>query len=209
MQENKSIRLWVLRGIAVSLMAASAYIAWYTIASDKPRDFWRDVTNPKRGDLLGISGTFEDQDGQRISLNTFAGKNVIATFVFKDCGMSCPMIMNDLRLFEKDNPGFAETGVFLIFTFEDHRSKAQELRDFLSKYRITGRHWRVLTADGQTIKRLADTFDLQYNKGESGRYIYAHSNVFIVADKSGKVRREFRGIDNNKAKFFDEVRKSL
>lgn len=209
MSKNKPVRLWVLRGIAVSLMAASGYIAWYSMSAGRPRDFWRDATNPKRSNLQKIQGTFTDQDGKNVTLRDFQDKNVIASFVFKDCGMSCPIIMNDLRLFEKDNPDFAKTGVFLIFTFEDHRNNPQDLRDFLKKYRISGEHWRVLTSDAQTIKRLADTFDLQYNKGEDGKYIYAHSNVFIVADRKGVVRREFRGLDNNKAKFFDEVRNSL
>lgn len=206
---NNKKRLWFLRGIAILLMLASGYIAWYTIAKGTPRDFWQDHLNRKRGNLQNIAGTFTDQDGKQVTLKNFADKNIIATFVFKDCNMSCPIIMNDLRLFEKNAPDFARSGNFLIFTFEDHRKNPEELREFLKKYRIEGDHWRVLTADAATIRKLADTFELQYNKGEAGNYIYAHSNVFIVADKNGVVRREFRGIENNKAKFFEEVRKFL
>lgn len=209
MQPTKSARLWILRGIAVSLMAASGYIAWYSMSAGRPRDFWQDKLNPQRANMQQFEGTFTDQDGKTVRLSEFAGRNTIATFVFKDCGMSCPVIMNDLRLFEKDTPDFAKDGLFLVFTFEDHRARPQDLKDFLAKYRISGSHWRVLTSDAQTIKRLADTFSLQYNKGEDGKYVYAHSNVFIVADRKGRVTREFRGIDNNKARFFDDVRKSL
>jgi protein SCO1/2 len=209
MQPAKTTRLWFLRGIAVSLMAATAYIAWYSISSGRPRDFWQDKLNPQRANLLQFDGKFVDQDGKEVKLSDFANRNTISTFVFKDCGMSCPLIMNDLRLFQNDTPEFADNGLFLIFMFEDHRANPQDLKDFLGKYRVAGDHWRVLTTDAATLKRLADLYSLQYNKTVDGKLVYAHSNVFIVADRKGRVTREFRGLENNKARFFDEVKKSL
>lgn len=62
---------------------------------------------------------------------------------------------------------------------------------FLKKYRIAGDHWRVLTSDAKTIRKLADTFELQYNKGEDGNYVYMHTNFYAVADKTGKVSASF------------------
>jgi protein SCO1/2 len=209
MQPTASTRLWILRGIAVALMAASGYIAWYTMSTGRPRDFWQDKLNPQRANLFLFDGTFVDQDGKQVKLSEFTGRNTISTFVFKDCAMSCPLIMNDLRLFQKDAPEFAKDGLFLIFTFEDHRAHPELLKEFLTKYRVTGDHWRVLTTDAATLKRLADTYSIQYNKTIDGKLVYAHSNVFIVANKEGRVTREFRGLENNKARFFDEVKKSL
>lgn len=209
MQPTGTTRLWILRGVAVALMAATAYIAWYSVSAGHPRDFWQDKLNPQRANILQFDGTFLDQDGKQVRLADFAGRNTISTFVFKDCAMSCPLIMNDLRLFQNDTPEFTREGLFLIFTFEDHRARPQDLKDFLGKYRVTGDHWRVLTTDAETLKRLADRYSLQYNKTVDGKLVYAHSNVFIVADKNGRVTREFRGLENNKARFFDEVKKSL
>lgn len=195
--------------MGITFMLASAYIVWYTIGSGKPRDFWKERMNPRRGNLTEIQGEFEDQDGKKVSLKDFQNKQVVATFVFKDCNMSCPFIMSDLKFFDGENPAFKDNGVFLIFTFEDHRGKSKELKDFLSKYRISGEHWRVLTADAKTIRHLADTFQLQYNKGEAGNYVYMHTNFYAVADKTGKVKREFRGIEPNKTKFIGEIRDAL
>ncbi|AFM12751.1 SCO family protein [Turneriella parva] len=209
MQDAKATRLWILRGIAASLMVASAYIAWYSMSADRPRDFWQDKLKPQRANLLQFEGTFIDQEGKQVRLSDFANRNTISTFVFKDCGMSCPLIMNDLRLFHNDTPEFAKDGLFLIFTFEDHRANPEQLKDFLTRYHVTGNQWRVLTSDAETIRRLADTYALQYNKTIDGKLVYAHSNVFIVTDRKGRVTREFRGLDNNKARFFDEVKKSL
>lgn len=209
MQPAKTTRLWILRGIAVSLMAATAYIAWYSMSAGRPRDFWQDKLQPQRANLLQFDGTFVDQNGHQVRLSDFSDHNTISTFVFKDCGMSCPLIMNDLRLFQNDTPEFTKEGLFLVFTFEDHRARPQDLKDFLGKYRVTGDHWRVLTTDAATLKRLADLYSLQYNKTVDGKLVYAHSNVFIVADRKGRVTREFRGLENNKARFFDEVKKSL
>lgn len=206
---GSSTRLWLLRTIGVVFMLASVYIVWYTIGSGKPRDFWKERMNPRRGNLAEIQGEFEDQDGKKVSLKDFGGKQVVATFVFKDCNMSCPFIMSDLRFFDGENPSFKDNGVFLVFTFEDHRGKSDELKSFLKKYRISGNHWRVLTSDAKTIRRLADTFELQYNKGEDGNYVYMHSNFYLVADKTGKVTREFRGMEPNKAKFVAEIREAL
>ncbi|HRP68925.1 MAG TPA: SCO family protein [Turneriella sp.] len=208
MAQSKSIRLWVLRGIALCLMLATGYIAWYTMESGKPRDFWQDKL-ATRANLQKFDGVFEDQNGKQVKLSEFAGKNAIATFVFKNCTMVCPTIMNDLRLFDKDYPDFKAKGNFLVFTFEDHRGHADDLKDFLKKYSVDGNQWHVLTSDAATIKRLADTYDLQYQKEADGKVIYAHSNVFLVADTKGKIRREFRGIENNKARFFDEIKKFL
>lgn len=190
-------------------MLVSVYIAWYTMSAGKPRDFWKEKLNPRRGNITEIPGEFEDQDGKKIALKDFQAKQIVATFVFKDCGMSCPLIMSDLKFFDAENPAFKDNGVFLVFTFEDHRGKSNELRDFLKRYRIDGSHWRVLTADAKTIRRLADTFELQYNKGEDGNYVYMHTNFYLVADKTGKVKREFRGTEPNKAKFVGEIRDAL
>ncbi len=209
LQSTRTTRLWILRAIAVSFIAATFYIAWYSMAAGRPRNFWQDKFNPQRGNLFAFDGVFTDQEGREVRLRDFANYNTISTFVFKDCAMSCPLIMNDLRLFQNDSPEFTKDGLFLIFTFEDHRKRPQDLKDFLRKYRVTGEHWRVLTTDSETLKRLADTYALQYNKTIDGKLVYAHSNVFIVADKKGRVTREFRGLDNSKARFFDEIRKSL
>ena len=209
MTENGSKRLWALRLTGILLMCASVYIAWYTMSADKPRDFWKEKMNPRRSNITEIQGEFEDQDGKKVSLKDFQNKQVIATFVFKDCNMSCPLIMSDLKFFDAENPTFKDNGVFLVFTFEDHRGKGGELKDFLKKYRIAGDHWRVLTSDAKTIRKLADTFELQYNKGEDGNYVYMHTNFYAVADKTGKVKREFRGMEPNKAKFVGEIRDAL
>lgn len=206
MKSAKSLRLWAIRILATSLMAASGYIVWYTISSGQPRNFWSEKLNPGRANIHQFTGTFIDQDGQKVSLQDFADKNIISSFVFKDCGFSCPIIMNDLRSFDRTNKNFSKSGVFVIFTFEDHRKHPEELREFLARYRITGSHFRVLTSDAQTIRNLADTFELQYNKGEEGNYIYAHSNVFIVADKKGSVLREFKGLSSDKEAFFKEIK---
>ena len=209
MMGNTNNRLWVLRLTGILLMCVSVYIAWYTMSSGKPRDFWKEKMNPRRGNIAEIPGEFEDQDGRRISLKEFQNKQVIATFVFKDCNMSCPFIMSDLKFFDAENPAFKENGVFLVFTFEDHRGHSDQLKEFLKKYRIAGNHWRVLTSDAKTIRQLADTFELQYNKGENGNYVYMHTNFYAVADKTGKVKREFRGMEPNKAKFVSEIREAL
>lgn len=206
---SNATRLWILRGVGITFMLASVYIAWYTMGSGKPRDFWKEKLNPRRANITEIPGEFEDQDGKKATLMDFQNKQIVATFVFKDCGMSCPLIMSDLKFFDAENPQFKENGVFLVFTFEDHRGKSNELRDFLKRYRIEGSHWRVLTADAKTIRRLADTFELQYNKGEEGNYVYMHTNFYLVADKTGKVKREFRGTEPNKAKFIGEIRNAL
>ncbi len=209
MMGNTNNRLWVLRLTGILLMCVSVYIAWYTMSSGKPRDFWKEKMNPKRGNITEIQGEFEDQDGRRVSLKEFQNKQVIATFVFKDCNMSCPFIMSDLKFFDAENPAFKENGVFLVFTFEDHRGHSDQLKEFLRKYRVVGNHWRVLTSDAKTIRQLADTFELQYNKGENGNYVYMHTNFYVVADKTGKVKREFRGMEPNKAKFVGEIRAAL
>ena len=209
MRRNSSTRLWLLRLTGILLMCASVYIAWYTMSSGKPRDFWKEKMNPRRANIAEIPGEFEDQDGKKVSLKEFQNKQVIATFVFKDCNMSCPFIMSDLKFFDAENPAYKENGVFLVFTFEDHRGHGDQLKDFLKKYRIAGDHWRVLTSDAKTIRQLADTVELQYNKGEDGNYIYMHTNFYAVADKTGKVKREFRGMEPNKAKFVGEIRDAL
>ncbi len=209
MKTTGNARLWFLRTLSVLLMVVSVYIAWYTVGSGKPRDFWKEKLNPQRGDITAIPGEFEDQQGKQVKLKDFQGKNIVATFVFKDCNISCPLIMTDLKFFDAENPGFKDTGVFLIFTFDDHRGKAAELQAFLNKYRIEGAHWRVLTADARTIRNLADTFELQFKKQQDGKYVYMHTNFYAVADKSGKIRRELRGIENNKSKFVAEIKSAL
>lgn len=36
-----------------------------------------------------------------------------------------------------------------------------------------------------------------------------HTNFYAVADKSGKIKREMRGIENNKSKFVEEIKSAL
>jgi len=200
-------RLWILRILGITFLLTSTYIVYFTLSSGKPRSFWENLGN--KINVYEIPGQFEDQDGKNIALKALSGKNAIVTFVFKDCGMTCPLIMQDLRSFERVTPTWSTEGQFIVIMLEDHRGKSADLREFLKRYQITSDHWRVLTTDAKTLRSVADAFKIEYKKGDKGEYMYLHSNYFAVADKRGKIKQEIRGLERDKAKFADLIQGAL
>lgn len=202
-------RLWGLRSIGLVLFALTGFAVWYTLSGDRPRDFWQASTFGDRPNVFEQPGEWIDQDGRRLSLADYRGKNAVISFVFKDCQMTCPRIMHDLKQVDQRLEENEAEARFLVFLFDDIRNDPAEFKKFTDKYQVEGKHWRILTAAPETLRALAEQFKLVYDEQDRNQFKYIHTNFYAVIGPDGELRQEIRGIPQNQESFLAMVEDAL
>lgn len=195
-------RLWGLRLTGLVLLIATGYIVYYTVSAGRPRSFWQDKF-PNRVNLFSLAGSWTDERGRTVSLQDFAGAASIVSFVYLDCAVTCPRIIQDLKTLDQKLPRKTR---FVLFLFDDRKRSEREVSEFRRRHGIEAENWRVLWAPPPVLRRLADVFELGYEKGKGGRFDYAHTNFYAVVGPDGKVRREIRGLPTSTEEFVSDVR---
>ena len=141
------------------------------------------------------SFTLENQDGEKISLNNFAGKNVVLYFYPKDNTSGCTQ---EACNFRDDFPKFGKMKAVILGVSPD---SVQSHKKFSEKYKLP---FNLLSDEK---KQVLEKYGVWKEKSMYGRkYMGVERSTFII-DKTGKVRRIFRKVkvDNHN----DEVMKAI
>ena len=141
------------------------------------------------------SFTLENQDGEKISLNNFAGKNVVLYFYPKDNTSGCTQ---EACNFRDDFPKFGKMEAVILGVSPD---SVQSHKKFSEKYKLP---FHLLSDEK---KQVLEKYGVWKEKSMYGRkYMGVERSTFII-DKTGKVRRIFRKVkvDNHN----DEVMKAI
>ena len=141
------------------------------------------------------SFTLENQDGEKISLNNFAGKNVVLYFYPKDNTSGCTQ---EACNFRDDFPKFGKMEAVILGVSPD---SVQSHKKFSEKYKLP---FHLLSDEK---KQVLEKYGVWKEKSMYGRkYMGVERSTFII-DKTGKVRRIFRKVkvDNHN----DEVMKTI
>ena len=139
--------------------------------------------------------TLENQDGKKISLKDFAGKNVILYFYPKDNTSGCT---KEACNFRDDFPKFGKMNVVILGVSPD---SVQSHKKFSQKYKLPF----DLLSDEK--KQVLEKYEVWKEKSMYGRkYMGVERSTFVI-DKTGKAVKIFRKVkvDNHN----DEVMKVI
>jgi thioredoxin-dependent peroxiredoxin len=126
--------------------------------------------------------TLENQDGKKISLKDFAGKNVILYFYPKDNTSGCT---KEACNFRDDFPKFGKMNAVILGVSPD---SVQSHKKFSQKYKLPF----DLLSDEK--KQVLEKYGVWKEKSMYGRkYMGVERSTFVI-DKTGKVMKIFRKV---------------
>jgi len=149
------------------------------IASITSEDEYRKVPNFE----------FVNQEGQKITNKTYAGKVYVVEFFFSTCPSICP-IMNRKMLSIQDaffgNSNFGKTSISITPDIDT----PEVLKAYSKDQGITHRNWHLLTgASEEAVYALSNNgFSLYAGKSSGEHGGFEHSGLFALVDKEGYLR---------------------
>lgn len=147
-----------------------------------------------------------DQDSQRVSKQTVAGKVYVADFFFTSCPTICPLMKTQmLRVAEhyRNEPRLA----ILSHTIDPEYDTIPRLREYAEQLGVDNPNWHFLWGKRDTIFALAEQdyyVSAMVDANSPGGY--AHSGGFILVDNQGRVRGVF---DGTQAKPVDSLMQAI
>ena len=155
----------------------------------------------KLGDALPLELPFVDEAGREVTLgDVFGDKPVVLVFVYYECPMLCPMVLN----------GVAKTLGVLAFDVgeefdvvavsidpDETPAMAREVkRKTVQRYgrEETADGWHFLVGPPESVVRLTEAAGFRYAYVEENGE-YAHASGMIVATPDGRLAKYLYGID--------------
>lgn len=133
--------------------------------------------------------TLNDQDGKKVSLNDFKGKNIILYFYPKDNTSGCTL---EACNFRDDFPKFGNMKAVILGVSPD---SVESHKKFAEKYNLP---FRLLSDEKKSV---LNKYGVWKEKSMYGIKYMGVERSTIVIDKVGKIRKIFRKVkvaDHNK-----------
>lgn len=137
--------------------------------------------------------SFIDQDSQRVTHLTLAGKIYVADFFFTSCRTICP-IMKTQMLRVYDSIQKYDDVVIVSHTIDPEHDDVARLHDFAGKLGVKSSKWHFVTGEKDSIYNIAQ---ISYfvtaleDKTEPDGFI--HSGAFLLIDKQRRIRGKYDG----------------
>ena len=136
-----------------------------------------------------------NQNGERISLDTFRGQPFVLTFVFTRCPVPnfCPRMSNnfeELQTAIKSGTGTVATTRLLSITLDPDYDTPKILSDYAAFHHNDSKIWTFATGDGKEIDTLTHAFSV-YLQNEGGTL--SHGLATALVNRNGRIERIWRG----------------
>jgi protein SCO1 len=142
---------------------------------------------PLAGARIGAPFTLTNQDGQRVSWDSFKGKYRLVYFGYTYCPDVCPVdlqkITQAFREFEKQDPARAAKIQPIFITVDPERDTVSVIKNY-----VTAFHPRLVGVTGtpKEIAKVAKDFAVIYGKESQGKdYLVSHSRTPYLFGPNG------------------------
>ncbi|RME35171.1 MAG: SCO family protein [Gammaproteobacteria bacterium] len=135
-----------------------------------------------------------DSDGNPVQLADFRGRPLILSLVYTSCHHVCPMLTTHLKgVVEMARDLFGEEG-FTVATigFDTPVDTPRRMAEFAHARGIDDPGWHFLSADAETIRRLAADTGFLYQPSPRG---FDHLAQITLVDARGVVHQQVYGAD--------------
>ena len=136
-----------------------------------------------------------NQNGKRISLDTFRGQPFVLTFVFTRCPVPnfCPRMSNnfeELQTAIKTSSGTLAKTRLLSVTLDPGYDTSKVLGDYAGFHHADQQIWTFATGDEKEIDALTSAFSV-YRQNEGGTI--SHGLATALINRDGVIERIWRG----------------
>ena len=151
--------------------------------------------------------TLTNQNGERISLDTFHGNSLVLTFVFTRCPVPnfCPRMSNnfgELQETIKSSTGTLANARLLSVTLDPAYDTPKILSDYAAFHHADSKIWSFATGDEKEIDSLTRAFSV-YRQNEGGTI--SHGLATALINKEGKIDKIWRGNAWTPAEIIKEI----
>jgi cytochrome oxidase Cu insertion factor (SCO1/SenC/PrrC family) len=157
-----------------------------------------------------IGGPFEltDQDGTKVTDQTYKGKLMLIYFGFTFCPDACPTALGVMSAALDKLDVAGERVVPMLITVDPERDTPQVLKDYVSNFhpRMVG-----LTGTPEQIAQVTKAYRVFYQKASgatAGDYLMDHTLLIYLMDGEGKYLKHFTP-DATPEQIAEEIRKHL
>jgi protein SCO1 len=158
--------------------------------------------------VLQLQITLTGQDGRPFALASRAGRPQILSFIFTSCQNICPLIVDTLRLNEKQlTPAEQQRLRVLLVSIDPQNDTSAVLKRYAAERRLDLTRWTLARTDEIALRKLSALLGIKYRRIDATDF--SHSAVLILLDGDGRViaRTEKMGaIDPN---FMQALRRTL
>ena len=161
----------------------------------------------KEGDEMPAF-SLTNQNGERVSLDTFRGQPFVLTFVFTRCPVPnfCPRMSNNLEELQaaiKASGGTLATTRLLSITLDPDYDTPKVLNDYAAFHHADSKIWSFATGDEKEIDSLTRAFSV-YRQNEGGTISHGLATALINPD--GTFERIWRGNAWTPAEVIEAIR---
>jgi len=129
-----------------------------------------------------------NQDGKKVTNETYKGKVYVLEFFFTTCPSICPKMNQSMLIIEKKFFGNPNFGIVSI-TIDPMHDTPEVLKSHAELLGVKSSNWNFLTGDRQTIFDLANKgFNLYAGENSKVNGGFEHSGMFALIDKNGNIR---------------------
>ncbi len=192
-----AIGIAVAAGIAVAWGAASAHERAQAVDRQSARSMLFDQAKAMEYSQKAIGRSLGDHRfvtsrGEMFRLSSARGKPLVVNLIYTSCSDACPLTVQTLGRAAELAASAVGLDSFTILTigFDSRADTPQRMHDFARAQGIDYRNWRFLSADQETIERLAAELGFLYAANAGG---FDHLSQTSLIDAEGRVYRQIYG----------------
>jgi len=171
------------------------------VASNVPPAMSHVTFSQRLGEKLPLDAKFKDESGRDVVLGEYFGKKpVVLAFVYFQCPMLCPLVMNGISSALKVVPFTAGREFDVVLISFDHRDTPEaanaKKRAHLQHWEVpeTADGWHFLTGTESEIQRVSSAAGFIYQWDEESQQ-FAHVSGVLVMTPDGRLSRYFYGVE--------------
>ncbi len=138
--------------------------------------------------------SFLNQNGEKITQETFKGKIHVMNCFFTICPSLCPRLMTSMKVVQDE---FKNDPKVLIASYSvmPQRDSVSVLRNYANVHKIQDNKWQLLTGNKKEIYDIArHSYYADENIGvQKGENDFLHTENFILIDKNLHIRGVYNG----------------
>jgi protein SCO1/2 len=171
------------------------------------------VSNHKNAetDLLTLGKAPEfalmDQNGTKVTNETYKGKVYVVEFFFSTCPSICPIMNRNMAEIQNKFFGNPNFGIASI-TINPEYDTVAVLKEHAAQIGVKSSNWHLMTGDKDYIYNISNKGFNIYT-GENGKAAggFEHSGLFALIDKEGNIRCR-KDAHGNPIMYYDGLEKA-
>lgn len=125
------------------------------------------------------------EDGRKVELaRSYAGEQVILSFVYTSCGATCPLTTKNLQRLERAMKKANKHAKIVVVSLDPEHDTAEAVKAYRAQYGLTGNAgWSVLVGDPGELRKLTMLLDFRFSENPESGAIMHDNKIFLLSER--------------------------